>query len=104
MPFQPGNTEHQKADRGKKRVIAQHIVAALNEAAGEGDVTKMRKLVDKLIAKALEGDVQAMKEVIDRVDGKVPTPLVGDDEHDAVKVLQQIEYVVTYPDRREATD
>lgn len=32
-----------------------------------------------------QGDVQAIRELADRLDGKVPTPVVGDDEHDAIR-------------------
>lgn len=72
-------------------------------AAGE-DHKALREVARSLIAAAQAGDMQAIKELADRVDGKVPQAVVGDDEQDAVKVLQQIEYVVTYPDRREAAD
>jgi hypothetical protein len=37
--------------------------SALNEAAHDGNTTKMRKLVDNLIAKAIEGGVPAIKEM-----------------------------------------
>lgn len=81
MAFQPGNQEHKKADRKKPRIITQQLISALNEPF-DGDITKMRKVVDGLVAKAIDGDVQATKEILDRVDGKVPQPVSGGDPDD----------------------
>jgi len=74
MPFQHGNKAAKNADHRRSRLITQQLISALHEPAGEGDVTKLRKVVDKLIAKAIEGegDVAAIKEIFDRVDGKSP--------------------------------
>lgn len=95
MPFEPGNTAHQKADRKKPRVIAQQITAALNEAADEGP-TKLRMVVNALIKRAMDGDVQAINAIMDRVDGKVPQPVVGDDEEAPVRVAL-IERIIVDP-------
>jgi hypothetical protein len=46
--------------------------------------------------------VQAIKEIADRIDGKVPTPMVGDDEHPPVKQITKIERVFIDPPKREA--
>ena len=73
-------TGDRRRDNQRHRVIRQQLVAALNEAAGEGKPNKLREVVDALIARAIDGDVQAIKEIIDRVDGRVPQAIVGDAE------------------------
>lgn len=83
MAFQPGNTEHQKADRRKPKIIAQNLIAELQDAEG----AKLRRVVKALIAKAEEGDVPAIKEILDRVDGKVPQAHGGDEEAGPIKML-----------------
>ena len=47
----------------------------------------MRKLVDKLIAKAIDGDVPAIKEILDRVDGRVPQAMVGDGDEGPIRLV-----------------
>lgn len=94
MPFQPGNKLGNKANHKKPHRITQHLIAALNEAADGTNVTKMRKVIDALIAKAIEGDVPAIREVIDRLDGKVPQALETGDG-------QEVVYVVRMPARPE---
>ena len=44
------------------------LTIALTQADGES--TKLRKIAEKLVEKAIEGDMQAIKEVADRTDGK----------------------------------
>ena len=46
-----------------ERTISRQLISALNEAAHDGNTTKMRKFVDNLIAKAIEGGVPAIKEM-----------------------------------------
>jgi hypothetical protein len=40
-----------------------------------------------------KGDVQAIKEIADRLDGKVPTPIAGDDEN-PLSIVARIERVI----------
>lgn len=43
---------------------------AIRRAVIQQDGEVLRKLAERLIAKAIEGDVQALKELGDRIDGK----------------------------------
>lgn len=45
-------------------------------------------LAEKLIAFAEAGEGWAFKELLDRIDGKVPQPVVGDDEHDPISIKE----------------
>lgn len=64
-------------------------------AAGE-DRKRLRSIADALLAKAESGDVQAIKEVADRLDGKAPQAIVGDDEHDPLRI-ERVERVIVDP-------
>lgn len=52
----------------KEKSFANMLNIALKEADGES--TKLRRIADKLVEKAIEGDMQAIKEIADRTDGK----------------------------------
>jgi hypothetical protein len=70
----------------KEKSFANMLNIAIKEAIEGSDKTKLRVVADALVDKAMTGDVQAIKEVADRIDGKVPQGIVGDDEHDAIRV------------------
>lgn len=72
----------------KERSFAAMLNIAIKEAVEGTDKTKLRAVADALVEKAMAGDVQAIKEVADRIDGKVPQALVGDDEHDPIRVSE----------------
>lgn len=76
MAFQPGNTDHLKADRHKHRRITQQLISHLEE----GDGSRIRGLVKALTDKAQGGDMTAMGYILDRVDGKVPQAHTGADD------------------------
>lgn len=44
----------------------------------------------KLIESAKAGEAWAQQLVHDRVDGKVPQPVVGDDEEDAIRTVSEV--------------
>lgn len=75
MPFQRGNREQLKGDHQTGRRFRQQLIAALNEA--DGNATKLRRVAEALIAKAIEGDLPAIREVMDRVDGRVPQSIAA---------------------------
>jgi hypothetical protein len=69
----------------KEKSFANMLRIAISEAHGEGG-TRLRAVADALVMKAMDGDVPAIRELADRIDGKVPQGIVGDDEHDAIRV------------------
>ena len=58
---------------GRKRSATGLLNAAHDEIAD--GVTRLRAIIDKLIAEALEGNVAAIREVFDRRDGRSPSAL-----------------------------
>lgn len=87
MPFQPGQSGNPTGARPKQ--FKQMLTAAINEA--DGNTTKLRRIVDRLVLNALEGDMTAIKEVAERIDGKVPQAVTGADDgpiqHEVIKRL-----------------
>lgn len=70
MPFQKGKSGN---PRGQKRSkdFASALRIAIKEADKEGG-TKLRRVADALVVKAMAGDIPAIREIADRLDGKVP--------------------------------
>lgn len=58
----------------KEKSFANMLTIELRQAIGIGEdgqpVTKLRKIAEILVSKAMEGDMVAIKEVADRTDGK----------------------------------
>ncbi len=79
--FEPGNSEHEKADRSKAKRIKQRLIAELEEADAEG-ITKLAKATRAIVDKAIAGDVAAFNAIADRVDGKPVQAVVGGDDED----------------------
>lgn len=50
-------------------------------------------IANKLIESAKAGEAWAMTLIHDRVDGKVPQPIVGDDEESPIRLVTQIALV-----------
>jgi hypothetical protein len=73
----------------KEKSFANMLNIAIKEATDSGE-TRLRAVADALCYKAMSGDVQAIKEIADRLDGKVPQAVVGDDEHDAIRVANTV--------------
>lgn len=64
------------------------------ELAALGDDSKaLREVAKKLIAEAMNGEQWAVKELADRIDGKVPTPIAGDDDN-PLTLITRIERVL----------
>jgi len=68
------NPRGQQRDKPFRDALRMEIAAA-----GE-DHKALRAVAVALLGKAMIGDVPAIKEIADRLDGKVPTPVVGEDE------------------------
>ena len=74
----------------KEKSFANMLNIAIKEAIEGSDKTKLRRVADALVDKAMGGDVQAIKEIADRLDGKVPQGVIGGDEDDnplSIKVV-----------------
>lgn len=56
-------------------------------ALKDDDPKALRAIARTLLETAASGDLQAIKEVADRTDGKVPQAVVGDDDHDPVRMI-----------------
>jgi len=95
--FKPGNRVAVGNDGGdptnrRTRRLTQMLIAELGEvdlvanandpAAVRREVTKARRLIQKLISRAVDdGDMDAIKYIFDRVDGKMMQPLgMSDDD------------------------
>jgi len=64
------------------------------ELAALGEDSKaLREVAKKLIAQAMVGEQWAVKELADRIDGKVPTPIAGDEEN-PLSLVTRIERVI----------
>jgi len=79
----------------KDKPFRDALRLAINEA--DGDVRRLRRVADALIAKAMSGDVQAIKELGDRLDGKPAQAIVGGDDDDAPLRVEMIERVIVRP-------
>ena len=71
MTLGPGNSG---------RPLTRALVEALGEICPETNDSKLRQIVDKLIAKAADGDLSAIREIFDRIDGKAPAGGAGGEE------------------------
>lgn len=76
-----GNTNGAK----KNRLLTDCLKRELTQ--NPGDVLAIAR---KLIEDAKEGDSQARALLFERVDGKVPQPVVGDDDEAPVRTLSEI--------------
>lgn len=93
-PFQPGQSGN-PGGRPKTKPFRDALKRVLEEAGKDDE--RLRLIAEALLGKAATGDVQAIKEMADRLDGKSTQPISGDDEADAIKVIQKIERVIIDP-------
>jgi hypothetical protein len=100
MPFEPGNQEHKKADHRRTKLFRDALLVELKKA--EGDVERIQLVAAKLVEQAIGGNVHAIKEIADRMDGRVPTPFVGDEDHPPVRQITKVEIEIIDPKRPEA--
>ncbi len=93
-----GNTTSRGQQRDKPYRDALRVEAKLAEEGEDSPAKKgsLRWIARRQLERAGE-DTSAAKEIADRLDGKVPTPVVGDDEHAPVNVLQKIECIIVDP-------
>ena len=67
------------------RPLSRALIAALGETAPELEAPNLRRIVDRLIAKAIDGDLAAIREIFDRIDGKAAA--VGASSEEPKKVV-----------------
>lgn len=100
MAFQPGQSGN-PGGRPKEKPIRDALRMELAAAElGDAAVPKMgsiRALARAMIEKAQSGDVPAFNSIADRLEGKVPQGIIGDDEHDPVRLVQRIERIIVHP-------
>jgi Family of unknown function (DUF5681) len=99
MPFEAGQSGNPGGRPKSAKLLRDALLVELKKS--EGGVERIQLIAQKLVEAALEGNVLAIREIADRIDGKVPQAIVGDDEHDAVRVTHIIRTIV-YPKNPDA--
>jgi len=95
MPFQPGNTEWQKAKKNKPVADAYRMEAAALAAGEIVDHPKgsLRWNAQRML---MAGEVATFREASDRLDGKPAQAIVGDDEYDPIRITE-VELTIVDP-------
>lgn len=90
------NPRGQQRDKPFRDAI--RMEAALLEKGESSPAPKgsLRYIARELLLRACE-DTPTAREVADRLDGKPAQAIVGDDDADAIKVVQRIERVIVDP-------
>lgn len=84
-----GNTNAKKTKRWNEA-----LNRALSRASNDGIDKGLDKIADTVVRLAIDGDKDAWQEIATRQDGKVPQAVVGDDEHDPIRVaVNKIELI-----------
>lgn len=86
MPFAPGQSGNPGGRPKRDKLWRDAIIRAVKRRE-QDDPQALEKLADSLLRKVADGDVPAIKELGDRMDGKVAQAIVGDEEHDPVRVI-----------------
>jgi hypothetical protein len=73
MAFKKGNKAAVGADHTSRKLISQALIAELNEVDATTGMTRLRKIVLRLIDNAEKGDNVAIQHIADRVEGKPTT-------------------------------
>lgn len=82
-----GNTKSSRDNRLWRNTIQRAIA--------QGDPDRLRRIAEKLLAKAEEGDLGALKELGDRIDGKAAQQIImqGDNEGGPIQTTLKVEFV-----------
>lgn len=89
-----GAPEGNQNARKRNRMLTDALKRALTQNPEE-----VAAIAQKLIDSAKSGDSWAQNLIFDRVDGKVPQPLVGDDEEAPITLKEILIRSVTASDR-----
>lgn len=84
------NPRGQQRDKPFRDALRMEIAEA-----GENH-KRLRGIARKMLELAEAGDMQAIKEIGDRLDGKPAQAIVGDDEHDPIKI-ETIRRIIVRP-------
>ena len=79
-PFQPGQSGN-PGGRPKEKAFRMALKSEI-----ERQPEALVEIARKLISKARKGDLRSIREFADRIDGRVPQAVVGDDEHDPIRI------------------
>ena len=83
------------------KLMRDALILALKDEAIDANgqmTTKLRKVAEKLVEKAMDGDVPAIKEIGDRVDGRPSQAIIGDGNEDPINVVTKILLVAASDD------
>jgi hypothetical protein len=78
---QSGNPAGRKQEKPYRDALRMELAEA------GGDLAACREIARAHIKLCKNGDMPAIKELADRLDGKVPQAIVGDDEHEPVRMI-----------------
>jgi hypothetical protein len=81
----------------KKNKIWREALERAIKRREHDDPQALEKLADSLLRKVGEGDVSAIRELGDRLDGKVTQTHGGDDEKPPIEVLHRVLRVIVRP-------
>lgn len=83
MAFQKGQSGNPSGKTKSEKLFKDALLLAVKRT--EGDKTKLARIAEALVDKAIDGDVPAINAVADRLDGKAhqTTELTIDDKRDA---------------------
>lgn len=72
--------------RGQQRAkpYREALQRAIARAEQSSSPHALDRIADNHLRQCAKGDMSAIKELADRIDGKVPTPVVGDSDHPGV--------------------
>ncbi len=85
MTFVPGKSGN-PGGRPKNKPWQDALKKAVARAESTGDNRKLDEIAWRLLGQALNGEGWAVQHIAERLDGKLPTPVVGDDEQDPISV------------------
>ncbi len=94
--FPLGNRYAALGNHQPGRAFKRELTMAVNET--DGDATKLRRIAEVLIDRAIAGDIAAIREIIDRVDGRVPMAL-PEPADDASTQITEIRRIIINPAR-----
>ena len=101
MPFKKGQSGNPKGRPISSKLFKDLLSLAVHERIDEkplrgvetGEKTKLRRIAEVLVQKAVDGDIRAIREVADRLDGKphqsTDTTIATDDDF-AARLLKSI--------------